>query len=136
MTITVPPGAPGAHLRVMTPSGQPIDIVVPPGAGPGTQLQVPVPVRQPVRQPATQPAAASANGSNLAVGGAARPEQVREQHEERVHRRREEEAPVLQPPGLPARHPPLPCVLSGTRSPHSRTLLLVGIVRCVADRDV
>ena len=33
MTITIPPGAaPGTSLRVMTPSGQPIDIVVPPAA--------------------------------------------------------------------------------------------------------
>ena len=70
MIITIPPGAaPGTPLRVMAPSGQPIDFVVPPGTGPGTQLRVPVPVQQPA--PAQPPAPASATGNKLAFGSAA-----------------------------------------------------------------
>ena len=54
-TITVPEGAaPGQTLRVTTSNG-PVDIVVPPGATPGTQLPVPMPAQQPlIQQPFQQ----------------------------------------------------------------------------------
>ena len=50
--VTVPPGAvPGSQLNVRAPTGETLTVVVPAGSYAGSQFIVPLPWRQPVPQP-------------------------------------------------------------------------------------